>query len=110
MRHASAPDTETSMLRKTKISRVASIALAAAVVAFSSAAMVPAVASAQPVYYDVVPGASPHDVAATPGGGPVYYTAQRTGKLGIVDPKTKKVEEISLGRGSSPHGVIVGPD
>lgn len=42
-------------------------------------------ARAQAIYYDVVPGAGPHDVAATPGGGPVYYTAQRTGKLGILD-------------------------
>ena len=43
-------------------------------------------------------------------GGPVYYTAQRTGKLGILDPKTGKVEEIPLGPRSAPHGVIVGPD
>ena len=67
-------------------------------------------AHAQPVYYDVVAGAAPHDVAATPGGGPVYYTAQRTGKLGILDPTTRKVEEVALGPRSSPHGVIVGPD
>ena len=44
-------------------------------------------ARAQAIYYDVVRGAAPHDVAATPGGGPVYYTAQRTGKLELVsDP------------------------
>jgi len=68
-------------------------------------------AFAAPVYYDVVRGAGPHDVAAAPAaGGPVYYTAQRTGKLVIVDPKTRKVEEIALGSGSAPHGVIVGPD
>ncbi len=66
---------------------------------------------AQPVYFDVVRGARPHDVAAAPAsGGPVYYTAQSTGKLGIVDPKSGKVEEIALGPRSSPHGVIVGPD
>ena len=40
----------------------------------------------------------------------VYYTAQMTGKLGILDPKTGKVEEIPLGPNSAPHGVIVGPD
>ena len=85
------------MLKALAVSMIAYAALAAAV-------------HAQPVYYDVVRGAGPHDVAATPGGGPVYYTAQRTGKLGIVDPKTRKVEEIALGSGSSPHGVIVGPD
>lgn len=67
-------------------------------------------ASAQPVrYYDVPKGSHPHDVAAAPDG-TVWYTAQRTGKLGILDPKTGKVEEVSLGEGSAPHGVIVGPD
>ena len=43
-------------------------------------------------------------------GGPVYYTAQTTGKLGILDPATRKYEEIPLGRNSAPHGVVVGPD
>ena len=38
-------------------------------------------------------------------GGPVYYTAQATGKLGILDPATGKVEEIALGPRSAPHGV-----
>ena len=68
-------------------------------------------ANAAPVYFDVTRGSLPHDVAATPTpGGPVYYTAQRTGKLGILDPATGKFEEIRLGPGSAPHGVIVGPD
>ena len=69
-------------------------------------------AMAESAYFDVAKGAGPHDVAAAPGGptAPVYYTAQRTGKLGILDPKTARVEEIPLGRGSAPHGVIVGPD
>ncbi len=42
--------------------------------------------------------------------GTVWYTAQRTGHLGRLDPRTGKVDEIPLGRLSSPHGVIVGPD
>ena len=68
-------------------------------------------ASAAPGYFDVAPGAGPHDVAAAPApGGPVYYTAQRTGKLGILDPQTRRYEEVSLGSGSAPHGVVVGPD
>jgi len=68
-------------------------------------------APAAPVYFDVSRGAHPHDVAATPAaGGPVYYTAQSTGKLGILDPKSGKFEEIALGARSAPHGVIVGPD
>jgi streptogramin lyase len=51
------------------------------------------------VYYDVVPGAGPHDVAAAPvAGGLVYYTAQEAGKLGILNPATAKVEEIALGQ------------
>ena len=40
----------------------------------------------------------------------MYFTAQRTGKLGILDAKTGKIEEVPLGQGSAPHGVIVGPD
>jgi len=68
-------------------------------------------AIATPAYFDVPRGSHPHDVAAAPSpGGPVYYTAQMTGKLGILDPKTGKFEEIALGRGSAPHGVIVGSD
>jgi virginiamycin B lyase len=60
-------------------------------------------------YYDLPPGGRAHDVAAAPDG-TVWYTAQRTGKLGILDPKTGKVEEVPLGPKSAPHGVIVGPD
>jgi virginiamycin B lyase len=62
-------------------------------------------------YFPVVRGAHPHDVAATPdSGGPVYYTAQPTGKLGILDPANGKVVEVALGSNSAPHGVVVGPD
>ncbi|HVO90439.1 MAG TPA: lyase [Casimicrobiaceae bacterium] len=67
--------------------------------------------AATPVYFDVPRGSHPHDVAAAPGDrAVVYYTAQSTGKLGILDPATKRVEEIALGERSAPHGVIVGPD
>src|SRR5688572_15796573 len=73
-------------------------------------AMVAGPAAAQTVrYYDVPKGGHPHDVAAAPDG-TVWYTAQRTGKLGILDPKTGNTEEIPLGEKSAPHGVIVGPD
>ena len=68
-------------------------------------------AGAEPAYFNVGRGSHPHDVAAAPAaGGPVYYTAQMTGKLGILDPKSGKFDEISLGPNSAPHGVIVGPD
>jgi virginiamycin B lyase len=68
-------------------------------------------AAAAPAYFDVTRGAGPHDVAASPvANGPVYYTAQASGKLGILDPKTGRVEEVALGPRSAPHGVVVGPD
>src|SRR5450631_1431300 len=67
--------------------------------------------AAEPVYFDVAQGSQPHDVAAAPApGGLVYYTAQATGKLGILDPTTGKYDEVALGPRSAPHGVIVGPD
>jgi virginiamycin B lyase len=76
----------------------------------AAAFAIAAAAQAMPVYYDVTPGSQPHDVAAAPSGGVVYYTAQMTGKLGILDPATRKVQEVELGPRSAPHGVIVGPD
>ena len=60
-------------------------------------------------YYEVTRGAHPHDVAPAPDG-KVWYTAQAQGALGILDPKTRKVVQVSLGAGAAPHGVIVGPD
>jgi len=70
-----------------------------------------AAATAQEVrYYPVPRGAHPHDVAPAPDDGTVWYTAQAQGSLGRLDPATGKMEQITLGRGSAPHGVIVGPD
>jgi virginiamycin B lyase len=60
-------------------------------------------------YFPVNSGAHPHDVAAAPDG-TVWYTAQSQGALGILDPKSGKVEQVSLGKGAAPHGVIRGPD
>jgi virginiamycin B lyase len=59
--------------------------------------------------FDVAPGSHPHDVAPAPDGG-VWYTGQRDGTLGHLDPATGDVRLIELGAGSAPHGVIVGPD
>jgi virginiamycin B lyase len=67
-------------------------------------------AGSEPARYDVPAGSGPHDVAPAPGGGPVYFTAQRSGHLGILDPATGRVERVALGPSSAPHGVIVGPD
>ena len=86
--------------------RCALIAATLGAVALTAAAV-----QAQPVYFDVPRGSHPHDVAAAPGPGAlVFYTAQPTGKLGILDPKTGKTEEIPLGPRSAPHGVVVGAD
>jgi virginiamycin B lyase len=74
------------------------------------ALLVPVLAAGADVrYYEVPRGSHPHDVAPAPDG-TVWYTAQATGQLGRLDPKTGKVEEIALGKDSAPHGVIVGPD
>src|SRR5436305_8931132 len=66
-------------------------------------------ADSQASYFAVTAGAHPHDVAAAPDG-TVWYTAQSQGALGILDPKSGKVEQVSLGKGAAPHGVIAGPD
>ena len=50
-----------------------------------------------------------HDVAPAPDGG-VWFSAQQSGHLGWFDPKSGRTELIALGKGSSPHGVIQGPD
>jgi virginiamycin B lyase len=65
--------------------------------------------AAEVKYYEVTRGAHPHDVAPAPDG-TVWYTAQHQGALGILDPKTGKVTQVSLGPDAAPHGVIVGPD
>ena len=59
--------------------------------------------------FPVPAGSGPHDVAPAADGG-VWYTAQRSGHLGWLDPDSGEVRSIALGAGSSPHGVIVGPD
>jgi virginiamycin B lyase len=59
--------------------------------------------------FSVPPGTHPHDVAPAANGS-VWYTAQRSGDLGLLNPLTGKTHHISLGQKSAPHGVIVGPD
>ena len=62
-------------------------------------------------FFAVAKGDRPHDVAADPKpGGHIYYTAQSSGKLGILDPASGRTQEIPLGPRAAPHGVIVGPD
>jgi virginiamycin B lyase len=59
--------------------------------------------------YSVPDGAHPHDVAPEPAGGILWYTAQHQAALGRLDPATGHTQHIPLGKGSRPHGVIVGP-
>jgi virginiamycin B lyase len=59
--------------------------------------------------FRVPAGTHPHDVAPARDGG-IWFTAQHTGQLGWLDPKSGRSRLIALGNGSAPHGVIVGPD
>lgn len=60
--------------------------------------------------FPVAAGDRPHDVAPAADGRRVWYTAQRTGALGMLDPETGEIERVELGAGAAPHGVMVGPD
>lgn len=61
--------------------------------------------------YRVESGHRVHDVWADAApNGPIWISAQGSGNLGVLDPKTGKVEFVPLGSGSSPHGVIAGAD
>jgi virginiamycin B lyase len=72
--------------------------------------LIPIIASKPLIQEFAVPaGSQPHDVAPSKNGS-VWYTAQGSGELGLLDPTTGKTRHIPLGQGSAPHGVIVGPD
>jgi virginiamycin B lyase len=86
------------------------------VTAWLAGVMLLVIACASPVHaefavkeYALPAGTRPHDVAPAVDGG-VWYTAQRMGALGYLDPSSGKTEQLPLGEGSAPHGVIVGPD
>lgn len=91
------------MLRTPRLTRIAIVAAAVALLCGHSAS------GGEVAYFEVPRGAHPHDVAPAPDGS-VWYTAQSHGALGILNPKTGKAVQISLGKGAAPHGVIVGPD
>jgi virginiamycin B lyase len=59
--------------------------------------------------FPVPAGSGVHDVAPAPDG-TVWYTAQRKGALGRLNPADGHVREVPLGDSSAPHGVISGPD
>jgi virginiamycin B lyase len=86
------------------------LVLLAAVVASGCAADQPEETSPPAAQaYEVVGGSHPHDVAPAIDGG-VWFTGQRAGFLGHLNPSTQVVTQVLLGQGSVPHGVIVGPD
>jgi len=61
--------------------------------------------------YPLPSGVGVHDVWADAApGGPVWFSAQRSGHLGILDPSSGKVTLVPLGENSSPHGVIAAAD
>ena len=75
----------------------------------------PAIAQVRVQEYPIPSGHGIHDVwADSKPGGPVWFSAQGSGHLGILDPKSGKVEFVKLAvarnSGSSPHGVVAGPD
>lgn len=83
--------------------------IAIAALAVQATFFAPAARGAEARYYQLPQGTGPHDVAPAPDG-TVWYTGQRNGVLGRLDPETGKTEEVPLGPGASPHGVIIGPD
>lgn len=78
---------------------------AAAIMVFATAPL----PAAEHKVFQLPEGARVHDVAPAPDG-KIWYTAQRQGALGILDPKDGKIRQVPLGPDSAPHGVIQGPD
>jgi virginiamycin B lyase len=68
-----------------------------------------AAAAEESHYFDLPKGDYPHDVAVGPNG-EVWYSGQRLGIAGRLNPATGEIERIPLGKNSAPHGVIIGPD
>jgi virginiamycin B lyase len=59
--------------------------------------------------FPVPAGSGPHDVSPAADGG-VWFTAQDSGHLGLLDPTTGATRLTDLGDGSRPHGVITAAD
>lgn len=78
-------------------------------VALSAVLASPAIAADVKQETFKVVGAGIHDLAPAPNGD-VWYTVQRGGALGVLDPKTGQSVQVTLGPNSAPHGVIQGPD
>lgn len=59
-------------------------------------------------YFALAAGTGPHDVTAGPDA--IWFTGQRNGRLGRLDPRDGTHKLIDLGKGAAPHGVVLGPD
>src|SRR5256886_16606006 len=60
-------------------------------------------------YYPVAAGMGPDDVTAGPDG-TIWFTGQRNGTVGRLDPGDGSFKLISRGKRAAPHGVVIGPD
>ena len=60
-------------------------------------------------YFPIEAGVGLHDVAPALDG-TIWFTGQRNGTLGRLDPRDGSFKLVSLGKGAAPHGVTVGPD
>ena len=87
----------------------AAVAVVAAIAALTASGAMSGEEQLRVREYAVPSGTHPHDDAPARDGG-VWYTAQHTGQLGWLDPKTGRSRLTALGSASAPHGVIVGPD
>lgn len=60
-------------------------------------------------YFPLPSGVGVHDVAPS-SHGTVWFTGQRNGTLGRLEPGDGFVRLVDLGKGAAPHGVVIGPD
>jgi virginiamycin B lyase len=74
--------------------------------ALCAALLCGAAAAADVTYYPVPVGTGPRDVAPATDGR-VWFTAQRQGAVGLLDPLTGQTRLVPLGVGSSPRSLVV---
>ncbi len=81
-----------------RTSRTLPVLVSALTIAAVAMAVVPVSAATEYEVqeYAVPTGSHPHDVAPAPEGG-VWYTGQRDGTLGLLDPVSGKVTVVPLG-------------
>jgi virginiamycin B lyase len=59
---------------------------------------------------ELLPSSSLTTAISSENNNAVWYTVQALGELGKLDKITGETHSIPLGKGSAPHGVIIGPD